>query len=1103
MSIRLRRFSLLVALLITASVPVALHAQELNLYMTADSDVATPDDRVTYTATVSNTGAAELTQISVALERPDLLSFPTVASEGITCFSPGNACTWEVSSLAPGESRTVHFAAVLGSGSPAGPMTFSATASAGGVSDVPATVDVVVDPTPLLRLSVAADEGPARPGVPLTYTITYGNIGSSSPSNVVLRVAVPEGSDFSSASEGGIENAGVVTWDVGVVGVGAGGQVRMTVTPDAALPSGSVLIAEAEIDPGAPSDVVRSAAQTPVASNAPLHVRYAASQTAVNRGERLIYKLTASNSGPVDVTDIEVRMLRPQHLDFSTSASEGFVCFSPGSLCTWTIDALAPGASREIFFYASVGNQAPSGDVLRSVLLARSNGSAQVSAALDAQVDPTPLLRLSLAPDNGPAVHGEPFTYTLTYGNVGSTVPTDVVLRMALPLGTDFVHASDGGMLRADTVTWNVGTVGAGAGGQVRLTVRPNASYPEGRLLSARAEIDSRIATEYVVRSHATTPVGNTGPLRVAYGLSQSSIASSERVVYTLTASNAGATDLTGIEIRLLAPEFIGFSTISGSGFVCFSPGITCIWTVGTLAPGDSRQLIVARNVATDASQGEILRSRMLARSDASREATAALDSQVDQTPLLQLSLANDGNPATAGDPLTYYMSFSNVGTGGADTTSLRMPIPEGTQFVSATCGARINDDVVMWEIDPLAAGEGGRFFVSVVPDATLSEGELLTARAEFDSRVETEYVAHSTATTPIGSNLPLEVDLTPSRRAANPGDTLTYWLTVTNTGPADLLDVEVGLYVPSLTFFVSPNLQFSGTAATWAVGALPPGETRRTSIAVTLPPESPLSPRGLLLRTWTSAEATGSRQVTLQDDVILGSRANFAPQAAAITTPDDGAVYIIGGAENEDPVRPDSLFVVEWEAPCDPEEDVLTYRWQLSASDDFGSLLLDEPSAGAGTATGAETEFGTLAEVLSANGVVLGESITLYHRVVAHDGQNQAVSDARRIVLTRGTIVGVEEDDPHLPTRFALHGNYPNPFNPATTFAFDLPEAVDVELTVFDGIGRSVATVVSGRHAAGTFRYVWDAGHLPSGVYFYRLNAGAYTEVKKLILLK
>ncbi len=95
------------------------------------------------------------------------------------------------------------------------------------------------------------------------------------------------------------------------------------------------------------------------------------------------------------------------------------------------------------------------------------------------------------------------------------------------------------------------------------------------------------------------------------------------------------------------------------------------------------------------------------------------------------------------------------------------------------------------------------------------------------------------------------------------------------------------------------------------------------------------------------------------------------------------------------------------------------------------------------------------------------------------------------------------------LPTAFALASNFPNPFNPTTTIQYALPQAADVELTVYNVLGQPVRTLVAEYQSAGRYAVEWDAtddrGHrLSSGMYFYRLQVGGqFREVKKMLLLK
>ena len=89
------------------------------------------------------------------------------------------------------------------------------------------------------------------------------------------------------------------------------------------------------------------------------------------------------------------------------------------------------------------------------------------------------------------------------------------------------------------------------------------------------------------------------------------------------------------------------------------------------------------------------------------------------------------------------------------------------------------------------------------------------------------------------------------------------------------------------------------------------------------------------------------------------------------------------------------------------------------------------------------------------------------------------------------------------IPQDYALDGNYPNPFNPVTTIAFSLPQNTQVQLLIFDVLGRQVATVVDGALAAGVHEVHFDASNLPGGTYFYSLEAGEHKFVKSMVLLK
>lgn len=104
-------------------------------------------------------------------------------------------------------------------------------------------------------------------------------------------------------------------------------------------------------------------------------------------------------------------------------------------------------------------------------------------------------------------------------------------------------------------------------------------------------------------------------------------------------------------------------------------------------------------------------------------------------------------------------------------------------------------------------------------------------------------------------------------------------------------------------------------------------------------------------------------------------------------------------------------------------------------------------------------------------------------------------------------TIIGIHTISTKVPESFSLSQNYPNPFNPSTKIVFSIPSVETtrwvVSLKVYDMLGREVTTLVNQQLSPGTYEVNWDASNYPSGLYFYTLSAGEYSETKKMILIK
>ncbi len=135
-------------------------------------------------------------------------------------------------------------------------------------------------------------------------------------------------------------------------------------------------------------------------------------------------------------------------------------------------------------------------------------------------------------------------------------------------------------------------------------------------------------------------------------------------------------------------------------------------------------------------------------------------------------------------------------------------------------------------------------------------------------------------------------------------------------------------------------------------------------------------------------------------------------------------------------------------------------------------------------------------------------DAATITHRASGGGYNMVDIPDLTVVIPDTGTVTGVEDEDTTAPTDFALEGNYPNPFNPATEIVYALPQQVHVILTVYDMSGREVRRLVNTSQAPGRYRVRWDGKDaqgqsVRSGVYFYRLATDAWHKTQSMVLLK
>ncbi|MEP0862024.1 MAG: T9SS type A sorting domain-containing protein [Ignavibacterium sp.] len=131
------------------------------------------------------------------------------------------------------------------------------------------------------------------------------------------------------------------------------------------------------------------------------------------------------------------------------------------------------------------------------------------------------------------------------------------------------------------------------------------------------------------------------------------------------------------------------------------------------------------------------------------------------------------------------------------------------------------------------------------------------------------------------------------------------------------------------------------------------------------------------------------------------------------------------------------------------------------------------------------------------------GDSVVLFFAIALGENQSEVNAQINEATLKYNTILDVNDKNSEIPASFILEQNYPNPFNPDTKIQFSVSKSEFISLRVFDVLGNEIATLVNGELTPGVYQYIFNGSKLSSGVYYYKLQSGNYSETKKMILMR
>jgi uncharacterized repeat protein (TIGR01451 family) len=820
----------------TASVTETPQLADLALNKTISDPAPNVGSTATFTVTLSDTGPDVATHALVTDLLPAGLSFVSAtSSQGM--YDPTTGL-WTVGTVAVGAPQTLVIQATVTS---ADPQTNTVTVThsdqfdpntsnnAASVLETPEHADLVLakfvsNPTPNV-------------GDTISFTVTLGNNGPNSATNIQISDLLPAGLSFvaDTASQGSYD-ATTGLWTVGTLNTGPPASLVIEATVVSASPqSNTAAIAYADqFDPNTTNDTA-SVLETPQQSD--LTITKTTSDPTPNVGDTVRYTVTLTDNGPDAATSAQVTDLLPAGLTFvSATPSQGTYDSKTG---LWTVGTVAVGSPETLVIQATVNS-------------ANSNTNTATITHSD-QYDPDPGNNTATAPtspqqadlvltktvDNPAPNVGGTVTFTVTIGDVGPSNATNVQITDVLPVGLTLVSATPSqGSYSVGTGLWTVGTVNVGSPQTlvIQATVVSPSAQTNAATITHADQLDPNTGND----SAGVTETPQQSDLALAKSVSNPTPNVGDNISYTVTLSNTGPDPATGVQVTDLLP--VGLTFVSASPSQGAYDGGTGLWSLGTVSVGSPQTLVIDATVTSPNPQTN---TATITHTDQYDPETANDTTSIVATPQqanLALAKTVSNTSPNVEDTIRYTVTLIDTGPDAATDVRVTDLLPAGLTFVSATPSQGTYDSGTgRWTLGTVTTTAPQTLVIDA--KVTSPNPQTNTATIVHTDQFDPDTNNNTTSTT----ETPLRADLALTKTTTDPtpnvGDLVTYTITLADIGPDAATNAEVTDLLPAGLDFVSATPSqgnYDPTTGLWAAGTVNVGSPQTLVILASVTSPDP-----------------------------------------------------------------------------------------------------------------------------------------------------------------------------------------------------------------------------------------------------------------------
>jgi hypothetical protein len=508
-------------------------------------------------------------------------------------------------------------------------------------TDIYESTSFIVDGDADLTVQVDTDVSPAQSEGTIKYAVYYGNTSGESTTDSSLSFTLAPGLTFVSASNGGVHNEGVVTWDLATLVSGESDRVDVVATlPD--LSHGTLLESSAELI-GTSQVTFNKTNQkfghtVKVADSQPVGLALNVLES-VKSGGHMPVEIVVSNFSTETITDAQVVVRYPRSvsglsegyifgpLSLENSCDEGgfSTTCSPEEFVQFSIGNLAAGAVETITMPLSVANNLAEGRLISLTAQFSSDNTVGVAQSKTLRIDENADLRLAVDQSREQLMAGAEQLYTIRYGNTSTDSVIDTSLEFTLPSQVTLVTASSGVDIAGQTLSWDLGTLESGAVGQVKVRVSLPDDLSEGELIPAHAEIVGENQISFLPNTqtaHSASYIVAQQPVVLGMSVVTQPASAGESVTASVSVVNESANTLTDVQLLMRYPTLLaGISEdsitgplvddesceVGGFSTTC-SPNEELIWNLGSMPAGQVVDIVIPTAVANNIANGNLTR---------------------------------------------------------------------------------------------------------------------------------------------------------------------------------------------------------------------------------------------------------------------------------------------------------------------------------------------------------------------------------------------------------------------------------------------------------------------------------------------------------------